>query len=385
MKALVQRLNWSDFVPKSVQCLKNYSLGIFMSDISAAIVVALAGLPLAIGYALAVGLPPHIGIYCTIAAGFITALLGGSRCQISGPTAGFEACMIAVLATHGMDGLFTTVIISGIMLIVLGLTGLGMIVNYIPRPIVLGITNGIGVYLVICQFQSVLGLSIPNWRTLSTLGKIHATVTGIGTISWPTALVGITAIAVLFSVQKYVKRVPGPLIVTLLGSFAVLLFGTGIDTIGTKFAKGIPQGFFIDSIPTFQFGAIFNGNNALIHTAFTIAMLVSLKALVSATITDRMTHDKHNPNMELIGQGVGNIASAFVGGMPSTGAIARSANNVRCGGKTPVAGMMVSVVLLCVYYSLPHPLQNISRSASYLRSCLSLVTIWVNGVPLQKY
>jgi SulP family sulfate permease len=332
----------NNFVPEIFFSLKNYSFRLLYSDFFSAVVVALAGLPLAMSYALSIGIPPHYGLYCTIVAGLVSSFFSGARCHINGPTAGFEGFAIAILAVHGMNGMFTTLLLAGLVLVMLGLTGLGVIVKFIARPIVLGISNGIGLFLILTQIKGMLGLQVPGWVKMNVLEKLSATVTYFHTISSPTTVLSIIGLICMVLFQKHLKRLPGALIVTIAASFIVALFALPVATIGS--VNKIPQGFTIEQWPVFQIGLV----PELISPAFSIALLIALKTLLTAAVADRMMGAKHNPNMELIAQGLGNMASSFVGAMPSTASISRTANNIRTGGRTPIAGILTSVVLLSV-------------------------------------
>ncbi len=330
----------------------------------AAIIVAIAALPLSMGYAIAAGLPPHIGIYCTVIPGFIVALLGGSKVQISGAAVGFETFVIMLMSNHGPNGLFTCLALAGVMVTLIGLTGLGNIVKFIPRPIVQGIASGIGAFLIIGQLKNLLGLNIPTWAKLNSFQKLFAVFQHIHTSFLPTALIGITSLVMLFVLQKHLKKIPGPMVVAVLFTALVAIAGINADTIGSKF-KGIPHGFVLDAIPQFQTHLIPD----LLGPALTLTMLITLKSLIAAAIGDRMIKAKHKPNIELVAQGLGNVASAFVGGMPSTGLVSRTANNARCGAQTPLAGIFVSLALLSVlFFAAP--------IAAYIPLCI-LATIMI--------
>ena len=343
MKLSFHKLQLQNYVPKLYQCMHGYSGKQYMLDTSAAIIIALAALPLSMGYAMSAGLSPHLGIYCTVIAGFIAPFLSGGRCQITGPTAGFDPFVLALCAGFGLDGLFTGVFLAGLILIVLGAVGLGSIVKFLPRPIVLGITNGIGLFLIIVNLKKMLGLVIPNWLELSVPGKVMAMIYHLPELSLPSTIISIATIAGIIWFQKY-KSLPGPLIVTAALAGIVAVAGINIATIGSQY--DMPTGFQLEHIPTFKFDLVPD----LAGTSMTIALLVALKTLLTATISDRMLGDKHNPNVELISQGAANMGSAFVGGLPSTASISRTANNIRLGGRTPISGLMVSVILLSVLF-----------------------------------
>ena len=330
------------WLPKSALCLRDYSLEKFSRDAIAGVTVGLVALPLAMAFSIASGLTPQAGIYCAIVTGFLISLLGGSRCQIGGPTGAFVVVVAGIVAAHGVDGLFMCTVMAGILLLVMGATGIGSAVKFIPRPIVIGFTNGIAVLIASTQIKDFFGLQIEKvpgvfWLRMEVLAQHFRT------LSYPTTALAVATVVVLIACRMISIRVPGPILVLLLGTAAVVLFKLPVETIGTRFG-GIPSGMPHLVIPKFRSDLI----HGLLGPAVTVAMLGAIESLMSAVVADRMSGDHHNPNVELMGQGIANIASPMFGGLPATGAIARTATNIRAGGQTPVAGMIHSLTLLCV-------------------------------------
>ena len=330
------------WLPKSVLCLRNYTLQDFLADLAAGVTVGLVALPLAMAFAIASGLSPQAGIYCAVVTGFLISLLGGSRVQIGGPTGAFVVVVAGIVAKHGIDGLFMCTMMAGVLLFVMGATGLGAAVKFIPRPVVLGFTNGIAVLIASTQIKDFFGLRIDSVPG-DFIGRMRAIVDNFNTISWEATSLGVMSIAVILITTKLVKRVPGYIVALVLGTMAVVLFKLPVETIGTRFG-GIPSGPPHLHIPQFHWNMV----HGLISPAITVAMLGAIESLMSAVVADRMAGDKHNPNVELIAQGVANIASPMFGGLPATGAIARTATSIRSGARTPVAGMVHSVTLLAI-------------------------------------
>ena len=334
--------------PKILPALKGYPGGQFVKDLVAGLIVAIIALPLSIALALASGVEPACGIYTAIAAGFVVSLLGGSRVQIAGPTAAFATIVAGVVATQGMDGLFLATVMAGILLILMGICKLGGLIRYIPETITVGFTGGIAVTILLGQGKDFFGLTYAEGlKPVETLEKIEANLASIGTFSWQALVVGAVCLAILIVYPKLEKRVPPSLIAVVVGALMVAFlpgFQEGVFTIGDLYT--IPSG-----LPKVDFGAMNFGWDkivAVIPNAFTIAILAGVESLLSCVVADGMVNDKHNPNAELVAQGMGNIASVLFGGIPATGAIARTAANVKNGGRTPVAGMVHAFVLLLV-------------------------------------
>lgn len=334
--------------PKIISCLKGYDSKQFINDIVAGIIVAIIALPLSIALALASGVEPAQGVYTAIFAGFTVSLLGGSRIQIAGPTAAFATVVAGIVATKGMGGLITATVLAGIILIVMGLLKLGSLIKYIPHSITIGFTSGIAVTILIGQIKDFLGLSYANGvKPIETIEKIEANIEAISTFNWQALLVGALSLAVLIIYPKFEKKIPPSLIAVIVCSLLVGLIpalSKGVDTIGDLYT--IPSG-----LPSFTLGDMdFSVNSILaaLPNAVTIAVLAGIESLLSCVVADTMVNSKHNSNAELVAQGIGNIASVAFGGIPATGAIARTAANAKNGGKTPVAGMVHAVVLLLV-------------------------------------
>src|SRR6266700_1662688 len=331
--------NW---LPKSVLCLKSYTKRLFLADLLSGITVGLVALPLAMAFAIASGVPPEAGLYCAIVAGFVISALGGSKTQIGGPTGAFVVVVFGIIAKYGVDGLFMSTLMAGILLLILGVTGLGTAVKFIPRPVVVGFTNGIAVIIASTQLKDFFGLKIDKVPG-EFFARIQAVVHNLSSFSPIETTLAVVALAVIIVFMRYVKRVPGYIVALFLGTAVVLLFKLPVETIGTRFG-GIPSGLPTLRVPHFHLDLL----RPLISPAITVAMLGAIESLMSAVVSDRMSGDKHNPNVELVGQGVANILSPLFGGLPATGAIARTATNIRSGAKTPVAGMIHAITLLCV-------------------------------------
>lgn len=334
--------------PKFFSVIKGYTKSQFINDLIAGLIVAIIALPLSIALALASGVEPACGIYTAIAAGFFVALLGGSRVQIAGPTAAFATVVAGVVATQGMDGLFIATVIAGIILILMGVLKLGAFIKYIPHPIVVGFTGGIAVTIFLGQLKDFFGLTYADGvRPVETIEKMEANIEFIGTFSWEALVIGVISLAILIFYPKLEKRVPPSLIAVVVGALMVGLisvFSNGVYTIGDLYT--IPAG-----LPKIDFGSMdFSVKKivAVLPDAVTIAVLAAIESLLSCVVADSMINSKHNSNAELVAQGVGNIASVMFGGIAATGAIARTAANIKNGGRTPVAAMVHSIVLLLV-------------------------------------
>jgi len=331
--------NW---LPNSVLCLKSYTKRMFVADLLAGITVGLVALPLAMAFAIASGVPPQTGLYCAIVAGFAISALGGSSTQIGGPTGAFVVVVFGIVAKHGVDGLFMCTLMAGVILLILGATGLGTAVKFIPRPVVVGFTNGIAVIIASTQIKDFFGLKIdkiPGEFAARILTYVH----NFSSFSPLETSLAVGGLVVIIFFMIFVKRVPGYIVALFAGTAVVVIFKLPVETIGTRFG-GIPSGFPKLIIPHFRVDLL----RPLISPAITVAMLGAIESLMSAVVSDRMSGDKHNPNVELIGQGVANILSPLFGGLPATGAIARTATNIRSGAKTPVAGMIHALTLLAI-------------------------------------
>ncbi len=334
--------------PKFFESIKGYKKDQLVKDIVAGIIVAIIALPLSIALALASGVEPACGVYTAIFAGFIVALLGGSNVQIAGPTAAFATVVAGVVATKGMPGLIIASLMAGIILILMGVLKLGSLIKYVPKTITVGFTAGIAVTIFLGQIKDFLGITyIDGAKPIEAIEKIESNIHNISTFNWQSLVVGAVCLAILIIYPKLEKRVPPSLIAVVVGALLVKfipVLDNGVYTIGELYT--IPSGF-----PKFTLGTIdidLNTVISLIPNAFTIAILAGIESLLSCVVADSMTDSKHNPNSELVAQGLGNMASVAFGGIPATGAIARTAANIKNGGRTPVAGMVHAVVLLLV-------------------------------------
>jgi SulP family sulfate permease len=331
--------NW---LPKSVLCLRDYDRHKFLLDLIAGVTVGLVALPLAMAFAIASGLTPQAGIYCAIVTGFLISALGGSKTQIGGPTGAFVVVIAGIVAVHGVDGLFMCTVMAGVLLVIMGVTGLGTGVKFIPRPVVIGFTNGIAVLIASTQIKDFFGLHLDKVPGVFWL-RVEALAGNFHTLSFEATALAVFTLLTLIICRALSPRIPGPIVALLLSTCAVYFFKVPVETIGTKFG-GIPSGLPHWQIPHFRTDLI----HGLLGPAFTVAMLGAIESLMSAVVSDRMSNDRHNPNVELIGQGVANIFSPMFGGLPATGAIARTATNIRSGAQSPVAGMIHALTLLCI-------------------------------------
>ena len=331
-----------EWLPKSVLSLRDYSLQKFFHDLVAGVTVGLVALPLAMAFSIASGLTPQAGIYCGIVTGFLISLLGGSKTQIGGPTGAFVVVIAAIVAAHGVDGLFMCTVMAGILLVIMGATGMGSAVKFIPRPIIIGFTNGIAILIASTQVRDFFGLQIGKvpgvfWLRIETLARHFSS------LNYAATVLALATVAILVVCRLVSNRIPGAIVALLAGTAAVVLFKLPVETIGSRFG-GIPSGLPHFALPRFRADLIYG----LLGPAVTVAMLGAIESLMSAVVSDRMSNDRHNPNVELIGQGVANIVSPLFGGLPATGAIARTATNIRSGAQSPVAGMIHSLTLLCI-------------------------------------
>ena len=335
-----------EFKPKLFSVMKNYSGSQLVKDIVAGIIVAIIALPLSIALAIASGVGPEAGIYTAIVAGFIVSLLGGSRVQIAGPTAAFATIVAGIVMKDGMQGLIIASIMAGIILIIMGLCRFGSLLKYIPDPITTGFTAGIAVTLFIGQIKDFTGIKYMNGETpVETAEKIKALVVNAATTNYQAVLIGALALVILCLSQKFLKKIPGSFIAVIVTAVIVEVFHLDVNTIGKQF-ENIQAGLPPLSINASMF--TFEAFKNQFTNAVTIAFLAGIESLLSAVVADSMIGSKHRPNMELIAQGIANIASVCFGGIPATGAIARTAANIKNGGRTPIAGMVHSVTLLLV-------------------------------------
>ena len=337
------------FQPKIIESLRHYSGKQLMNDVIAGVIVAIIALPLSIALAIASGAEPQQGLYTAIVAGFVIALFGGSRVNISGPTAAFAVIVAGIIEQHHYSGLVIATVMAGIILILMGIFKLGSLIKYIPTTITTGFTAGIALTIAIGQIKDFLGVKYPDdINPIETFEKVEALVKNISTANLWSLLVGAVCLAVLIVWPKISKKIPGSLIAVVIGVAFVAILNrcgiTSVQTIGSQFDEikgGLPQ----FKLPE---GITFETVSALLPSAFTIAILAAIESLLSCVVSDGMINDKHNSNTELIAQGAGNIFSGLFGGIPATGAIARTAANVKNGGRSPISGMVHSVVLLLV-------------------------------------
>lgn len=332
--------------PKLFSVLKTYNKEQFLKDIVAGIIVAIIALPLSIALALASGVTPEKGIVTAIIAGFVISFLGGSRVQIAGPTAAFATIVAGIVAENGMEGLILATLMAGVILILMGLLRLGSLIKFIPYTITTGFTAGIAITIFVGQIKDFLGLTVVSEEPLiETMDKLIADIKAISTFNWQALVVGCISLAILIfwpMLPGFFKRIPPSLIAVLVGIGLVSGLGMQANTIGDLYT--ISSALPTPSLPDFSFATL----QAVLPDAFTIAILAAIESLLSCVVADSMVNSRHRSNMELIAQGAGNIASALFGGIPATGAIARTAANVKNGGRTPIAGMIHAVVLLLI-------------------------------------
>ena len=333
------------FQPKIITALKDYNGKKLASDLVAGVIVAIIALPLSIALAIASGVSPEKGLYTAIVAGFVIALLGGSRVNISGPTAAFATIVAGIVAQFGIEGLVLATLMAGLLLILMGLCRLGSLIKYIPYTITTGFTAGIAVTIVIGQVKDFLGLTFaPGTHAVETSEKAVAIVRSFTTLNWQALVVGLVGLAILIVWQriKYLNKIPGSLVAVVVGVLMVKLLPLEVNTIGDLYTIS-------RQLPTFSFPHVdWEMIKALLPSAFTIAILAAIESLLSCVVSDGMIGDRHDSNTELIAQGAGNICSGLFGGIPATGAIARTAANVKNGGRSPVSGIVHAVVLLLI-------------------------------------
>jgi SulP family sulfate permease len=331
---------WDAWLPKSVLALRGYDWPTFRHDLLAGVTVGLVALPLAMAFAIASGLTPQAGIYCAVVTGFLISALGGSNVQIGGPTGAFVVVVAGITADHGVSGLFMCTMMAGVLLVILGVTGTGSVVRFIPRPVVIGFTNGIAVLIASTQIRDFLGVRMTE-NPGEFIGRLAAIGRHLDTITPAAVGLAVFTLAAVIATNRFVRVVPGTVVGLVAGTAAAWLAGLPVETVASRFG-GVPSGLPEIHIPAFRPGLLLT----LLSPAITVALLGAIESLMSAVVADRMSGDRHNPNVELVAQGVANIVSPMVGGLPATGAIARTATNVRSGARTPVAGMIHAVTLL---------------------------------------
>ena len=329
--------------PMLLTCLKSYDKSQFIKDVTAGIIVAIIALPLSIALALASGVGPEAGIFTAIVAGFVISALGGSCVQIAGPTAAFATIVAGIVARDGMDGLIIATVMAGVFLILMGLCHFGSLIKFIPYTITTGFTSGIAVTIVIGQLKDFFGVTYPDGvKPIETTEKMEAFVQNISSINIDALIVGVVSLAILIIAPYIFKKVPGSLIAVIVGILMVQFLPLKVSTIGNLYTIS-------NSLPSFHMPALkFSTIGNSISNAFTIAVLAAIESLLSCVVADGMINSKHRSDMELVAQGAGNIASALFGGIPATGAIARTAANIKNGGRTPIAGMVHSITLVIV-------------------------------------
>jgi len=328
--------------PKLITTLKDYSWERFVSDLIAGIIVGIVALPLAIAFAIASGVSPEKGIFTAIIAGFIISTLGGSRVQIGGPTGAFVVIVYGIVQKYGLDGLTIATIMAGIILVIMGVARFGSMIKFIPYPVIAGFTSGIAVIIFSTQIKDFFGLTMGEVPS-EFLHKIAAYVANFSSVNYWALMVSVVTLLIIIVLQKVSRRIPGSLIALVFCTALVYLFKLPVETIGNRFGQ-IPSMLPAPVFPKIDFQIVRN----LIGPSMTIAVLAGIEALLSAVVADGMIGDKHRSNMELVANGVANIVAPFFGGIPATGAIARTATNIKNGGRTPVAGIIHSIVLVLI-------------------------------------
>ena len=336
-----------DFKPRLLQCLKNYNRKTFVADLMAGIIVGIVALPLAIAFGIASGVTPEKGIITAIVAGFVISALGGSKVQIGGPTGAFIIIIYGIIQQYGMEGLTIATLMAGVFLILFGLLHLGTIIKFIPYPIVVGFTSGIAVTIFTTQVKDLFGLNITSVPS-DFIEKWICYFNNFSTVDLWSSVIGIVSVVIIMLTPKVSKKIPGSLVAIIVMTVAALLLKQfagveSIETIGDRFAisNSLPEA----TVPALSWETIKN----LVSPAITIAILGAIESLLSAAVADGVIGDHHNSNTELIAQGVANLASPIFGGIPATGAIARTMTNINNGGRTPIAGIMHAVVLLLIF------------------------------------
>jgi len=328
--------------PALLAALRGYTRRTALADATAGITVGLVALPLAMAFAIASGLTPQAGLYTAVVAGGIISMFGGSRVQIGGPTGAFVVIVAGIVATRGVDGLFTCTVMAGVILVILGVTGMGSAVRFIPRPVVVGFTNGIAILIASTQIRDLFGLQVEALPG-DFLPRLKMLAAHAGSWSPAAAALAGGALTIIVLMSRFTPRVPGSIVALCAGTVAVAAAHLPVETIGTRFG-GIPAGLPAVHLPSFRPELM----GSLAMPALTVAMLGAIESLMSAMVADRLSGDRHDSNMELVAQGLANIASPLVGGLPATGAIARTATNIRSGGRTPVAGLIHAATLLAI-------------------------------------
>jgi len=328
--------------PELIDSLRGYSSEQAVADVAAGVVVGIVAVPLAIAFAIASGLSPEYGLYTGVVAGFLISALGGSRVQIGGPTGAFVVIVYGIVQQHGVGGLTLATLMAGVMLVIMGLVKFGGAIKWIPYPVTLGFTTGIAVIIATQQYPAFMGITVQN-EPAEFIGKIEAYALATRSVNFSAVAIGLLTIAILVYWPRVSRKVPGPIIALIVGTIIVQVLGLEVETIGSRFGEirfGVPR----LNVPEMDVAAV----RPLLGPAFSIALLAAVESLLSAVVADGMIGTRHKSNVELVAQGVANIASPLFGGIPATGAIARTATNVRMGGRTPVSGMVHALTLLLI-------------------------------------
>lgn len=333
------------FIPKSFTCfVEGYSTNALLDDVKAGITVGIIALPLAMAFAIGAGVTPAAGLVTAVIAGFLISLFGGSRVQIGGPTGAFVVLVYATLQKHGMDGLILATFLAGCMMIVMGILRLGAIIRYIPYPVITGFTAGIATVIFASQIKDFFGLELHS-ETASFTGKLASLWQVKDTLNPFALAISILSLGIIISLRSVSKKIPGTIVAIIAATLLTTLFDLPVSTIESKFGQ-IPQAIPMPAFPHFSFELL----ERILPDAFAIALLGAIESLLSCVVADRMTERRHKSNCELVGQGIANIGSSLFGGIPATGAIARTTANIQMGAKTPVSGMIHAITLFCLMY-----------------------------------
>jgi sulfate permease, SulP family len=342
VRTLLARVPWRTWQPRLFECLHAYSRRTFTADLVAGLTVGVVALPLAMAFAIASGVTPQAGVYTAIVGGFIVSLLGGSRIQIGGPTGAFVVIVAGIVAEHGLSGLLMVTMMAGVILVILALTGLGQAVKFIPRPVVLGFTNGIALLIASTQIKDFLGLHVEHVPS-EFFARMTTLLQSLDTVDVSAVALALVSLTIVVVVPRWMPRVPGSIVAVVIATSAVAALQLPVDTIGSRFG-GIPRGFPPIDVPELRLDLVL----PLLPAALTVALLAAVESLLSAVVADGMSGDRHNAHAELLAQGAANLAVPLFGGIPVTGAIARTATNGRSGARTPVAGLVHAITLLAI-------------------------------------
>lgn len=342
MNSVGGRIPWRRWRPKLVDALSTYDRPALMSDVVAGSTVGVVALLLAMAFGIASGVTPQAGIYTAIVGGFLVSLLGGSRIQIGGPTGAFAVIVAGIVAAHGLPGLLMVTMMAGVILVFLAVTGLGQAVKFIPRPVVIGFTNGIALLIASTQIKDFFGLGVGDMPN-EFFARMRLVAESMPTTNPVALALAAGSLALVLTAPRWLPRVPGSIVALVVGTAAVAVLQLPVETIGSKFG-GIPSGLPTIAIPSFRADLIL----PLLPSALTVALLAAVESLLSAVVADSMTGDRHNSSAELMAQGVANVMTPLVGGIPVTGAIARTATNFRSGARSPVAGLVHAATLLVI-------------------------------------